>query len=167
MARGLSLALVVVLVVLTGCASMPWQKKTSPKPVAELEPVDSKAPYTTPDVPQAGLPLSSEQRFKDVPLPTGLKEDAERTFVYESASLQIGRMVYTTRASVVDLANFYIKECPATGWKMQDVLEATSGKTVLFTKLGKRLVVNVQNLGMAVGRRLTVTLTPEAESSSM
>jgi hypothetical protein len=155
MNRGLALLLVVVLV-LPACGTMSGNKK----PVAELEPVDSKAPYTAPDVQPPGLALSSEQRFKDVPLPAKVKEDPDRTFVFESATLQVGRMVYTTRDQVVDIANFYIKECPTAGWKLVDVLEA-DGKALYFTKTGKRLIVNVQDHGVAVGRRLTVTVTPD------
>jgi len=46
------------------------------------------------------------------------KEDADRSYVYESASLQIGRMVYNIHADPNDIANFYIQECPAAGWKV-------------------------------------------------
>ena len=117
-----------------------------------------------PVVGQPGLQLSTEQRFKDVPVPQGVKGDLDRTFVFESPSLHIGRMVYSTRASLADLAQFYIREAPTGQWQLQDTVEAEKSITLLFTKPGNRLNVQVQDLGMAKGRRLTVTLTPEGGS---
>lgn len=154
-------ALICLLaVVVAGCQSMPWQK---PAAAPVVEPVDPSAPYMAPAVAESGLQLSPEQRFKDIPLPVGLREDMERTFVYQSSALQVGRMVYTSRASVTDLTNFFIRECPTAQWELKDVLEA-GGKSLVYTKPGKRLVVLVQPLGVTKGRRVTITMTPEGGS---
>jgi len=146
--------------VLAACQSVPWQKQ-GPPPV--VEPVDPATPYVAPDVAASGLQLSPDQRFKDIPLPVGLREDMERTFVYQSSTLQVGRMVYTSRASVTDLTNFFIAQCPTAQWELKDVLEA-GGKSLVYTKPGKRLVVLVQSLGFAKGRRVIITMTPEGGS---
>jgi hypothetical protein len=145
---------------------MPWQKQSAP--VADMSPVDGgkKSSYEAPVVPEPGLQLSTEQRFKDIPLPMGLKEDLDRTFVYESSALQVGRMVYTSRGSIYDLTQFFLRECPTAGWKLQTVLESERGKTAVFTKPGKRLEVSVLGIGMPQGRRVTLTLTPEAGAAS-
>jgi hypothetical protein len=108
--------------------------------------------------------LSTEQRFKDIPLPVGLKEDLDRTFVYESGALQVGRMVYSSRASVNELAQFFLDQCPTAGWVRKNVIEAEGGKSFLYTKAGKRLEVVVQSVGVTLGRRVTLTLTPDTES---
>jgi hypothetical protein len=156
----------VLAVVCTACETWPWQKNRNP-PVAQMDsqnapPKDAntKEPYVAPVVPEPGLALSSDQRFKDVPLPIGIKEDSERTFVYESAAFAVGRMVYTSRASLYDLIQFFAKECPTAGWKLDNVLEA-GGKTLFFKKSGKNLEVNVQDKGVGGGRRLMITLTPD------
>ncbi len=169
MKRSLMLLLVVVTL-LPACQSMPWNKPK--EPVAEpLEAssssaVDTKASYEAPVVPAPGLALSTEQRFKDVPLPMGVKEDLERTFVFEAGNLQVGRMVYTSRASVNELAQFYLRECPTAGWTRQNIMEAEN-KSIVFTKAGKRLEVMVQSLsaarGIGRGRRLILTLTPDMD----
>lgn len=153
--------LMALALFLPACQSWPWQKKTAPPP-AVLEPLDAKGAYTAPDVSSPGLALSPSQRFKDIPLPMGAKEDLERTFVFESPSLQIGRMVYTSRAKIADLTQFFIRECPATQWKLQKVLEA-QGKSLVYTKPGKQLVVTVQKLGLFKGRRIIIELTPASE----
>jgi anti-sigma-K factor RskA len=70
-------------------------------------------------------------------------------------------MVYTSRANIADLAQFYIREAPTGQWQLQDTIEAEKSVTLLFNKSGNRMVVQVQDMGIAKGRRLTVTLTPD------
>lgn len=136
-----------------------WNR--TPPPVTLDDPASSDQMYTTPAVEPPGLPLSTEQRFEDVPVPKGAKPDLERTFVYQSASLHLGRLVYSSRASLTDLAQFYIREAPTGQWQLQDTIEADKGVILLFNKAGQRMVVDVKDLGLAKGRRLTVTVTPE------
>ena len=154
--------LAVGALMLQACnGNMPWQK---PAPMAPLEPgplAPAGEPYAAPIVEQPGLALSPEQRFKDVPLPQGAKADLERTFVFESPALHVGRMVYTSRATLADLAQFYIREAPTGQWQLQDTMEAEKSVTLLFKKPGSRMVVQVQDIGIAKGRRLTVTVTPD------
>jgi hypothetical protein len=177
MARLLAL-LMLVMIALPGCQTWPGQK--SNQPVAEMDAAapkdatttpaksaDSKPSYETPVVQEPGLALATDQRFKDIPLPVGLKEDLDRTFVYESASLQVGRMVYSSRASLVELAQFFLKECPVAGWKLQNVLEAENSKTMVFGRAGKRVEILVQALGVSRGRRVSITLTPEGQGGGM
>jgi len=169
MARWMVLMMIVVMLMLPACKSgMPWQQKSN-QPVAEkVEPLgaeNTKEPYQAPVVDQTGLALSPDQRFKDIPLPVGLKEDLERTFVYQSSTLEVGRMVYKSRASVYDLTQFFLKECPTAGWKLRNVLEA-NGKTLFFNKPGRELEVQVVPLGFLKGRRINITLRPAAEGAS-
>jgi hypothetical protein len=83
--------------------------------------------------------------------------------VYESASLQIGRMVYNIHADPNDIANFYIQECPAAGWKLDNAQQALGNTYLLFTKPGKRLEVTVQPLGMGRGQRLILHMVPNGQ----
>lgn len=154
--------LVMSALLVMGCQTPPWQRNTMP-PVELLEDepgVASPTPAPSTDI-DSGLPLARTQRFKDVPLPSDLRQDLDRTYVYESGSLQIGRLVYTSKASVQELAQFYIRECPAAGWRLDRVLEA-EGAQLIFTKPGKRLEVMVKPQGTARSRLLILNLTPEA-----
>ena len=128
----------------------------------QSEPTASEETYEDVPVDEPGLKLSTEQRFADVPLPVSVREDLDKTFVYESSSLQIGRMVYTSRATVNELVSFYIRECPIAGWNLQNVVQA-DGAELLFTKPGKRLIVSVSTASVSrgLGRELTLTLVPE------
>lgn len=141
----------------------PFQR-SSTVPAAEMPPPSSTAAPSAepgPPPPEPGLAISPTQRFADVPLPVGAKEDAEKTFVFEDQKLQIGRMVYTTRASVNELAQFYINEAPNGGWKLVNNIQA-GGQELQFTKAGKRLTVIVRDLGVSKGRQLWLTVTPES-----
>jgi len=156
------------LLFLPACKSgMPWEHHSN-QPVAQQQgdplsaPKDSSS-YTAPVVEAPGLALSPDQRFKDSPLPVGLKEDPDRTFVYQSSNLEVGRMVYSTRSTVYELTQFFLTECPTAGWKLRNVLEAEA-KTLAFTKPGKELEVVVTPLNVASGRRVSITLRPAAES---
>ncbi len=154
----------------TGCQSMPWQQNTMP-PVELLEdetpPPQSDPGAVTPTPPQqSGLTMAPNQRFKDVPLPAKAKEDSERSYVYESPTLQVGRMVYTIRADVNDIAQFYIDNCPAGDWKLVNIKQASGGAEMLFRKPGKKLEVSVIPLGLMQGQRLVLHLVPDQTTES-
>lgn len=112
------------------------------------------------------IPPMSSTRFSDVPLPKGSKEDLERSFVYESHSLQIGRMVYKTKHRVSEVAQFYIQEAPQYDWKLISVMQA-EGAQLAFEKPGKHMWVTVHRDGF-FGRKSTliVNLIPEDESGN-
>lgn len=165
---------VLVAVALPACSSwngptISWNGKNSAQgPQAPVvDPLDGPGQSAAGSPAPPGLALSPEQRFKDIPLPVGLTEDLERSFVYQSSSLQIGRMVYSSRASIQDLANFFLRECPAAQWQVANVEEA-GAKTLEFKKPGKRLKVIVQEVGsVPKGRRVSITLSPDDGGASI
>lgn len=140
-------------------ARNPFARKS--EPVVDME---SSAGVTPPPVAEPGLPLATDQRFKDVPLPVGIKEDLERSYVYESAALQIGRMVYTSRESINALAQFFIRECPTADWTLQHVVQA-DGADLEFRKPAKRLDISIRDQGPTKGRLLVINLTPTEGSA--
>ncbi len=157
--------LVIAGMLLTGCQTIQEHlpKRKTAEPV-ELEPLDT-AGEPAPTLPEPGLQLNTEQRFADVPLPVDVKPDEARTFVYESTSLQVGRMVYLSKASTTELAQFYIREAPSADWLLENVVEA-DGAELVFTKPGKRLTVTIRKLSAGRGRLLTLTLIPEEKPGS-
>jgi hypothetical protein len=164
MKRAYILILVGAIAFAAGCQSNPFKKEPpAPPPDLELEGEEARV-SDSPALPEEGLKLSSQQRFSDVPLPEGVKEDAERTFVYEAPGLQIGRMVYTLRASASDLAQFYIRECPTAGWQLDSVVQADV-VTLNFMKPDKKLRVSIEDLGITRGTELVLLLVPDESSS--
>ncbi len=156
------LVLVSVVACTIGCQSMenPFRRQ-APAPPPDLE-LEGRASQT-PAVSEPGLKLSPQQRFADVPLPEGVKENAERTFVYEGRGLQIGRMVYTTRKRAADLAQFYVRESPTAGWQLDNIVQADV-INLYFSKPDKTLRVTITNLGVVKGRELVLLLVPKEPS---
>lgn len=141
-----------------GCGSMPWKKKNEQPPPVEL--LDETKAETSNTLPEEGTTLvPGPQRFKDVPLPDKVKEDFERSYVYESSILQVGRMVYNIRADANDVAQFYVKECPKFGWKLDNVIQG-NGIQLNYSKEGKKLQVNIIPQGLGRPKQLILTLTP-------
>lgn len=148
MLRPISVAVIAVLV-LSACQSGPFWKR------------NKKDPFLDEGFAETGLTASLETRFPDIPLPLGVKEDMERTFVYESSALQIGRMVYTSKHSVNEVTQFYIKEAPKFNWILTSVLQA-EGAHLSFEKPGKRMQVVVRVSGIIKGGSLLIiSLTPD------
>jgi hypothetical protein len=107
------------------------------------------------------IPAMARTRFSDVPLPQGIKEDIERSYVYESASLQVGRMVYNVGKSVTNVAQFYINEAPRHGWQLTSMLQA-EGAQITFEKPAKRMWVSVSPDGLRdKNSRLVIHVVPE------
>lgn len=158
---------IVAAIVCAGCETMPWDKgedlppvellddeKGSAAPMAEPAPVAEPAPAPVAKSDEEAL-LAGPRRFKDIPLPQIAREDKDRTYIRETATSRNGNMVYNCRASVNGVAQFYIDECPAAGWKLDQVIQA-QGVELRFDKGEERLVVVVRSQG--VGRFTLLSL---------
>lgn len=150
----------------TGCETTPFSKGDESVPVVEagnggiVQEVQPMEPIPPMDpVAPVGLPLSTNTRFADIPLPMGAKEDLDRTYVFESQGFRVGRMVYTTRDGVSDVAQFYIRECPIADWKLNSAVQA-EGVQLQFSKGSERLDVSVQTPGVGRATVLILHLTP-------
>lgn len=150
---------VALALMLSACQTTPWKKSSQPPAVYE-DPAAGRV-SEGPVIAEQGLRLSAQQRFPDVPLPHGVKEDSERTFVYESSTLKLGNLVYTSKAAASELAQFYIRECPTAGWQLESVVQADVIK-LEFRKPDKRLRVTISELGLARGRMLALLLVPDS-----
>jgi hypothetical protein len=173
---GIRLAGLFVLLTAVGCTSIPWKfgnrEEEPPVFLAEEEEMEfeplaefSALPIVEPSGEAvSALGVAPFRRFKDMPLPVGAREDIERTYVYESPKLQIGRMVYSVKGTLNELTRFFQLEYKAEGWMLKSVLR-TEGADLQFEKKDKRLRVTVGAGGRTTRTRLvTLNLVP-AESS--
>ncbi|MBI2422197.1 MAG: hypothetical protein HYV27_05150 [Candidatus Hydrogenedentes bacterium] len=146
----------LVLAIFAGCQTSPFGGGGDALPEPELlESGGTPAPPL-----DDGLRIAPEQRFKDVPLPSNLREDYERTYVFESDNLQIGRMVYNSKASVSELGQFYIRECPVSGWNLDSTTQDDDGAQLRFSKPGRQLDVTIRRQGVGRAQLLILHLTP-------
>lgn len=108
----------------------------------------------------SGLAAAPEQRFPDIPLPADVRENMERTFVYQAPGLEVGRMVYTSKATVQELSQFFIRELPALDWTLESVTQAENSVSLFFNKPEKRLEVTVSGQGIARSQEIVLHLKP-------
>lgn len=154
------LAVGVFTLLIAGCETTPFKKTDNPP----VELLDSK-PGEAPTVAAPGLIPAMSRRFKDVPLPQGLREDTDRSFVYDSKSTQVARMVYYSKDSLGELARFYISHAPEQGWKLVSTTQVDKSVSLLFTKAGRRLDVSASRQGVGRSNQLVILYLPEDNAS--
>jgi hypothetical protein len=147
--------------VLMGCETTPFQKKDDKPPVELLDDNGGGAPT----IADPGLAPALARRFKEVPIPQGLNEDQETTFVYDSKSTQVARMVYYTKDSLADLARFYLKYAPEEGWKQVSTTQVDQSVSLLFTKPGRRLDIQASRQGVGRSNKLVILYLPEENTA--
>ncbi len=176
--RGTLLVLLIALVA-AGCETSPFQKKPSseltPLDPIESTPLDSATTTTStpsssvaeaPIPPETGLLMAVEQRFSDIPLPANARQIPERSYVFESGTLQVGRMVYISKAAMTELAQFYIKQLPTAEWTRESLTESDRVHMV-FTKPGKRLDIEIVEQGVSRPRMMIINLQPVAKDGGL
>ena len=151
----------VAALLLPACETMPWQKEKELPPVELLDETQAATGASPAPSAEAGVPMAKHKRFADVPLPEGVSENGKESYVFENSWLKIGRMVYSSKYSVNELAQFYIKEAPAFDWKLQSSIEAEEGVKLHFTKPGKILTVDARRIGVGRAQELIVNLMPD------
>ncbi|MCF6286922.1 MAG: hypothetical protein L3K26_17295 [Candidatus Hydrogenedentes bacterium] len=150
----------ITILSLAGCETTPFKRSDDPP----VELLNDKGEATAP-VAEPGLTPAMARRFKDVPLPSGLREDTEQTFVFDSKATQVARMVYYTKDSLRDLAQFFIKRAPEEGWKVVSTTQVDDSVNLLFAKTGRRMDVNINRQGVGRSNRLVILYLPEADGS--
>lgn len=149
--------MIVLLAVctLTACQTGPFKKKSA----------NSNETFNSGGA--SGPVLTNKPRFNDVPIPPKANENMERTYVYQSNTLEIGRLVYTSGKTINEIAQFYINTCPNYGWTLENMLQA-EGVQLSFTKPGKKLFVTVQQSEIKKWKSLIIlNLTPDETGSGL
>ena len=109
--------MVCALVALSvGCAGSSSTMATNPgEPIEELS---------------NAIPIAPDSRIPDIPVPAGFNFDREHSFVFQNSRLDVGRIQYYGKASVEDVAQFYLDEMTQHNWELQNVTE--HGTIMLF-----------------------------------
>lgn len=161
--KNIKYMMVVLAALLAGCETTPFQ--SSEEPPVKLLSETEKGSYTPPAATTAGLVPSPHKRFNEIPLPDGLREDTVRTFVYDSRSVKIGKMVYYSKNTVNELAQFYITNAPLDNWTLVSTTQSEDSVLLFFTKPGKRLNVESRRVGVGRSNELVLSYLPAEESA--
>ena len=110
-------ALLLVSMTFWGCAS---QKGSTEGPGEEASSAASSA--------QAAVPLYYD--FEDVLIPSELKVDKKRSFVYHAPNFRAGLLVLTGRVETNSLVRFFENNMAKDNWRM--VSSFNSSRTIMF-----------------------------------
>ena len=90
----------------------------------------------------ASSPPKQRSEFEDIPVPTGLTLDWNKSTVIESPSLKAARLVYKGRVEPDSLGVVYRTTLEANGWHhLNSTTSSEKGTTQVYEKSGNSLQV--------------------------
>ena len=94
-----SFSLLVVVTLAMGCSRLGGERKTS----KEAPEVGERARY---------------YHFQDVLIPGELKVKMDESFIYETPTLRVGKLVFSGRVEAQSLTNFFARNMERDGWTL-------------------------------------------------
>ncbi len=118
-----SLSALVVLALIAGCSNLNGKRRGS----EEAPAFEEQARY---------------YHFEDILFPHALKLEMDRSFIYETPSLTVGRLILSGRVQAYSLLNFFTQNMEKDGWKL--VSKFGFKDVVLnFSKSNRNCTVNI------------------------
>ncbi len=97
-----------------------------------------------------------------VPLFPGFKFVPERSFVYESGDVKMGRFVFVGQAKVEDVVLYYKEVLPQQGW--EPVAVSVFGKEAILTYVTPEQTLNINLSRKGSTTTMIVQLGPKGEA---
>ena len=83
----------------------------------------------------SGPARPARSEFEDVPVPSGLTLDTDRTTIIESPNVKAARLFYKSRIRPESLAQAYRTTLEANGWRhVSSTTSASKGTTQVYEK---------------------------------
>lgn len=111
---------------------------------------------------EKGLPQSVEPafaQFKDIPIPSGVKMNMDRTLILGEKESWIGRLVIDSQSPQATLFDFFKYRTGQFGW--QEITTVRSATSVLSYSKGNRiLTIQIQSQPI-IGTQVNITMSPK------
>jgi hypothetical protein len=92
----------------------------------------------------SGPARPARSEFEDVPVPSGLTLDTDRTTIIESPNVKAARLFYKSRIRPESLAQAYRTTLEANGWRhVSSTTSASKGTTQVYEKQNSALQVMI------------------------
>ena len=102
--------------------------------------------------------------FDDIPVYPGFKLIPEKSFVYESGNVKVGRLIFRGKSSINDMVNYYKNTLPEQGWEPISI--SIYGKDANLTYVTSDRVLQVRmTLGFSE-TTLIIQVGPRGELTS-
>ncbi len=102
--------------------------------------------------------------FDDIPVYPGFKLIPEKSFVYESGNVKVGRLIFKGRSSINDLVNYYKNTLPEQGWEPISI--SIYGKDANLTYVTSDRVLQVRMTQGFSETTLIIQVGPRGELTS-
>ena len=84
----------------------------------------------------AGIPLAPAFRIADIPIPAGFSYDRDHSYVYQDSEVEVGKVLYSGKEPIGEVAQFYSDEMPRYNWTLLNMIEE-GNIAMQFEKEGK------------------------------
>jgi hypothetical protein len=92
----------------------------------------------------SGPSRPARSEFEDIPVPSGLTLDTDRTTIIESPNVKAARLFYKSRIRPESLAQAYRTTLEANGWRhVSSTTSASKGTTQVYEKQNSSLQVMI------------------------
>ena len=88
--------------------------------------------------------VQAELLGENVPIYPGFKLVSEKSFVYESGNIKVGRLVFKGRAKIKDIVSYYKSTLPEKGWEPVAITIYGNKAQFSFTTPEQFLQINVE-----------------------
>jgi hypothetical protein len=104
------------------------------------------------------------EMFDDVPVYPGFKVIPEKSFVYESGNVKVGRLIFKGKSSINDLVSYYKNTLPEQGWEPISV--SIYGKDASLTYVTSDRVLQIRITRGFSETTLIIQMGPRGELTS-
>ena len=147
------ISLLLVFMIFFGCAPSKTITKTSEK----IEPAASKQDKT---------PAPLYYDFEDVLVPSELKVDNKRSFIYHAPDFTAGVLVLTGRVEVNSLIRFFENNMAKDNWRLMSFFK--SPRTIMFfNKSNRGCIINITEKQFTTEVEIWVAPTMETTESGL
>lgn len=96
--------------------------------------------------------------FDDIPIPSELSRDSDRSFVYEAPGVTMGVITYSGYVKGNSLAKFFRNEMPQHEWQFLNAFSEGDKYLVSFIKSDKSCMISVEESSLST--RVTIKVGP-------
>jgi len=96
--------------------------------------------------------------FDDIPVPSKLSRDVDRSFIYEAPSVTMGVITYSGYVKGDSLAKFFRNEMPKYEWQFLNAFSEGDKYLISFIKSDKSCMISVEESTLST--RVTIKVGP-------
>jgi len=140
----------VFLLSFSACGLMNKPEAGQEKPITTTN-AQGKTTQTSPVI-------SMVPEFEDIPVPSELSRDTDRSFVYEAPGVTMGVITYSGYYKGGSIAKFFRNEMPKHEWQFLNAFSEGDKYLISFIKSDKSCMISIEESSLST--RVTIKVGP-------